>query len=161
MPKYCALCGAYVGHDRDDDDIVVPFIRHASTTANDKVYRDMESGSERRAAMAAELAGVPVSDMSALKITDLAPTRHAGDVAAIPVNNEVSRMVEASPQSPFGFKRDSGLGFSGPVASGFAPNAGARFQNTIRESHAERMGWDKVGDLPANEVLQPGYRRRV
>jgi hypothetical protein len=160
MPKNCALCGAYVGHDRDDEDIVVPFIRHASTTASDKVYRDMERGSDRRAEMAAETLGVPVSEMSGIRITDLNPTRHEGDVAAVPVNNEVSRAVEA-PQSPFGFQRDSGLGFSGPVASGPFPNSGARTQTMLRGAHAERMGWDKVGDRPANEVMQPGYRRRV
>lgn len=160
MPKHCALCGAYVGHDRDDDDIVVPFIRHASTSASDKVYRDMERGSERRAEMAAEAAGVPVSEMSGIKINDLRSTRHEGDVAAVPVNNEVSRAIEAG-QSSFGFQGNNGLGFSGPVASGPFPNAGARTQTMLRSAHAERMGWDKVGDRPANEINQPGYRRRV
>lgn len=163
MPKNCVLCGAYVGHDRDDDDIVVPFIRHASTTASDKVYRDMERGSERRAEMAAEMAGVPVSEMSGLKITDLAPTRHEGDVAAPVVHNVITKNMDAirarNPNAQVGYS--AGLEYSTDVSGGPFPNAGARTQTALRGAHAERMGWDKVGDLPANEVLQPGYRRRV
>ena len=52
-------------------------------------------------------------------------------------------------------------GYSGAVAAGPEPNRGARVQSMVRQLHAEGMGWDKVGDRPALETQQPGYRRRV
>src|ERR1700675_4882193 len=78
MPRFCALCGAEVGHDRADDDVVMPFIKSAKTKSVDSVYRDMEAGSENRARLAAEHAGVPVSEMSSLKITDMRDNMKAG-----------------------------------------------------------------------------------
>lgn len=43
-------CGTRIGGDRADDDIVLPFISTSGKTrATDKVYRDMERGSEIRA----------------------------------------------------------------------------------------------------------------
>ena len=159
-PRECPLCAADINNDREDSDVVMPFIRSAATKANDDLYRQMEAGSEKRAEIAAEQAGVPVSEMSGLKITDLNSTRHAGDVAAVPVNNPVSQFMQANPQAAIGFQGGQGAQYSGAVQTGPSPNAGARAQTMVRQMHAERMGWDKVGDAPALETQQPGYRRR-
>ena len=163
MPDLCPNedCNSRIGVE-DDTVICMPSIRTARTKATDKVQRDIVDASERRAEMAAEMAGVSVAEMSDLKITDLRSTRHEGDVAAVPVQNDVTRVME-NPigQQAFGFQGSNGVGFSGPVATGIVPNAGAHFQRALRQNHAERVGWDKVGDAPALEISNPLYRRRV
>lgn len=165
MPDLCPNedCNSRIGADIDDNVICMPAIRSsAKTKATDKVYRDIEAASIQRAEAAAEMAGVPVADMADLKITDLRPTRHEGDVAAVPVNNAVTQIMN-NPigQQAFGFQGANGVGFSGPVQTGVAPNSGAHFQKTLRHVHAERVGWDKVGDAPALEMSSPLYRPRV
>lgn len=178
FPDDCPLCDEHIGHDRADDDIVMPSIRAMTTAATDKVYRDIEKASEVRAEKAAEVAGVPVAEMSGLKITDLRPTTRPGDIAAPVVVNEVSRHMDAmnARGGQFGFG-GSGLGFSGSVPTGPHPNAGARAQAVLRQSHPEMIARHAVGksetgaavipttdvlsERPANEMNQPGYRPRV
>src|ERR1700731_795905 len=70
-PKACPLCGFDTSIDEDATAIVLPAFLSAGSKANDKLYRDMEKGSEFRAQAAADMAGVPVSEMSSLKITAL------------------------------------------------------------------------------------------
>lgn len=86
IPEQCRHCGTILnsrlGHDRSEDDIVMPFIRSANTDRNDKLYRDIEKGSERRAELAAQAVGAPVSEMSGLKITDMNDNQREGDIAA-------------------------------------------------------------------------------
>ncbi len=161
LPDLCPNedCNSRIGADVDDNVICMPSIRSTARTKSvDKVYRDIEAASEQRAEEAASMLGVSKADMADLKITDLRPTRHEGDVAAVPVNNQVSQLID---RGIGGFQGANGVGFSGPVQSGFAPNAGAHMQKTLRETHANRVGWDKVGDAPALELTNPGYRRRV
>lgn len=162
FPEYCPneACTTRIAHDRDDEDVVMPFFRSSATQANDRFYKNMEQASERRAEVAAEKAGVPVSEMSDLRITNLNETRHEGAVAAIPVNNPVSQFMQQNPQAS-GFQGNNGVGYSGDVMSGPSPNRGARMQSAVRQMHAEGMGWDKVGDRPALEIQNPAYRRRV
>ena len=76
-PRYCPLCQADINNDRDDDDVVMPNILSLKTKRTDGVYDGMVKGSEFSAQAAAELAGVPVSEMSSLKITDLNTRRDA------------------------------------------------------------------------------------
>jgi hypothetical protein len=142
-------------------DIPMPFLSSAKNRSVDKVYRDMEAGSEVRANAAAEMTGATAAEMSALKITNMNTGMRNGDIAAPSLaNNPVAQMVSA-PQSPFGFQGNNGLGFSGPVASGPFANSGAKFQSVLRSAHAERVGYDAVGDRPANEMFSPNYRRRA
>ena len=161
MPDFCPnpKCKTRLLSDRDDSDVVMPFFRSAATTANDSLYRRMEEASERRVERAAEKVGVPISEMSDLKITNLRDTRHEGDVAAVPVNNPVTQFMQQHPNA--GGFNNGGVGYSGAVTTGPEPNRGARVQSMVRQLHAEGMGWDKVGDRPALETQQPGYRRRI
>jgi hypothetical protein len=162
FPDHCPNpdCTTRIAHDRDDSDVVMPFVRSAATTANDSLYRRMEQASERRVGLAAAKAGVPMSDMADLKITNLRDTRSQGDVAAVPVSNPVTQFMQQNPNAG-GFRGDTGVGYSGAVMTGPEPNRGARVQSMVRQMHAEGMGWDKVGDRPALETQQPNYRRRV
>jgi hypothetical protein len=181
FPSYCQLCGEHIGHDRDDDDIVLPMfnLKGVSKSADD-MYRQMEAGSEFRAHAAAEKLGVPVSEMSDLKITDLKDARHPGEVAAPEVRNEVTAAMAAPSVVPAGWQMGAqASGFSGAVQQGPWPNTGARFlQNTIRQNHREQVAKHCVGvdattrrmvspstdvmsERPAVETTQPGYRRRT
>ncbi len=155
-PKSCPLCSFSIGHNRADDDIVLPFIRSSKMKATDDTYRQMEAASEQRAQQAAELAGVPVSEMSGLKITNLQDARHEGQVAAVPVSNPVTQFME---QTKVGGYQD-GSGFAATVGTGYAPNEGAKMRTLLHSQHGERAGHGTTSDRPANETLQPGYRRR-
>lgn len=185
-PRNCPLCGARQqsdeAQDRMDNDVVcMPALRSANTVSNDQVYRDIERGSEVRAQAAAELAGVPASEMASLKITDLKTCSREGDVAAPEVVNPVTQFMATNPNVS-GFKGAGdgrGVGYSQLAHTG-APdtrNMGARMRTAIQQAHSEqvahrmigpdavtkkmvRPSTDVVSERPGIETWQPGYRRR-
>lgn len=151
-------CQSHIGHDRADEDVVVPFIRtDTRTKATDQLYRQMEAGSEFRAQAAAEMLGVPTSEMSGLKITDLRDNQHEGDIAAPPVNNPVSQFMDQNPH--MASLATMGPEFARNVGVGFGANAGARTQNFIRQDFSGRGGVTNER-LPYEISNNPGYRRR-
>lgn len=160
-PNECPGCGKDTSLP-DTDEVCLPAFISPKKAAVDKVYRDIEAASERRAEAAAELAGVPVSEMSGLKITNLNDRRDA-EIAAMPVNNSVSQamQVPAGQPSPWGFQGGQGLGYSGAVATGPNPNAGARAMHSVRQHYTVQNNAAAASDRPALEMSQPGYRRRA
>jgi hypothetical protein len=173
-PSNCPQCDAYVGHDRSDDDVVCPNILAFSTRCQDGVYKAMEKASEQRVYEAAEMAGCDVSDMKDLKITNLRDNMKQGEIAAMPVVNDVTRQMdkikELNPNSQLGYGSSgggNGIEYSADVPTGPYPSAGARTQQAFRRAHAERMSGqlargDVTSDLPANEITRnPNYRSRV
>lgn len=152
FPDDCPECGAHVASDRPDDEIVMPSLRTAKMALTDQVYRQMESGSEVRAQAAAEQLGVPVSEMSDLKITDLRSTRNPGEIAAPP--------LPAHLQGIGSFGGANGSQYSAQVQSGPSPNAGAKARTAIQAYHGNLTKGYAVTDSPALETQQPGYRRR-
>jgi hypothetical protein len=177
LPEFCPnpQCASRAASDRDDADIVIPFIRSAATKANDDLYRSMEKASEYRAEQAAQMAGTPVSEMSGLKITNLNETRHEGAIAAVQEVTPVTQFMAANPKVS-GFQGNNGVEFSGAVQTGPHPNVGARMRTAVQANHRDmvsqhcvgkdetgrmvRPGLDVTSDRPANETMQPGYRRR-
>jgi hypothetical protein len=97
--------------------------------------------------------------VSDLKITNLHDDRNPDRAAHVPVVNEVTRLMDAAPDAT-GFQ-SMGAQYSAAVQSGDHANAGAKTQSMIRRMHAENFGHKLVGDNPANEVNNPGYRRRA
>lgn len=182
-PDECPLCHAFVGSGRADDDICMPSIRSLKTAATDKVYRDIEAASETRMHQAAEMAGVPASDMSDLKITDLRPTTRPGDVAApsltgsaAALEQHMQHMQQQGKVAGFGAGaagaelgggiQTGAVTINGQILSGIAPNAGAHARVNFRDIHQQRMsgaltGADVTSDRPALETMQPGYRVRA
>ena len=177
-PKFCPLCSADLGDDRADDDIVMPFIRSSSSklAAADRVYREMEESSSRRAQAAADMVGAPVSEMSGLKITDMRDNQRPGDLAVPLPSNPVSDFMQQNPQAS-GFGTGRGVEYSMAVQQGPLPNAGARTRTMVQSLHqdmvsqhcvgidadtrrAVRPSIDVVSERPGNETYQPGYRRR-
>lgn len=137
----------------------MPFIRSAATKAADGVYRQMETASQYRAERAAEMAGVPVSEMADLRITNLRDNLRQGDIAAMPVDNSVTQAMAAAPATT-GFQA-GGVEFSGAVGTGAFPNMGARTQHMVRSHFAATGQGHASSDRPAAETQMPGYRRRV
>ena len=154
-PRYCPLCNADMGQEPDDNVVSIPAFLSAKTRAADQVYRDHERASEVRAEKAAEAAGVPVSEMSALKITNMRDAKHQGDLAAIPVVNEVTKQMDAinARGGHFGWQ-GGGAEYSPAVQSGPFPNVGAKMRSAIQRANGN------VSDRPALETQQPGYRIR-
>jgi len=153
-PEECPCCNQSIGHDRADDDIVMPSIAAAreATRRVDSVYEDMSKGSEIRAQIAAEQAGVSASEMSDLKITNLRPTIHPGSIAAPPLPQHL--------QNVGGFRGADGSQYAGAVQSGPEPNAGARARTVLQNHHSALTRGFAVSDTPALETMNPGYRRR-
>ena len=100
----------------------------------DKVYRDMERASEGRAEQAAEMAGVPVSEMSHLKITNMRDNVQVGESAAMPVVNDVTRQMDAiaARGGQIGFA--NGADFAATTNSGPYPRAGAAALGAIQRT---------------------------
>lgn len=156
-PKACPLCGFDTSIDDDASAICLPAFLSKSSRANDKLYRDMEKGSEFRAHAAADMAGVPVFEMASLKITDLNDRRDTS-VAATEDRAALSRLGVKSSEQLF---QNNGASFSGAVQAGAFANAGAKFQTVLREQHGKATNYTAIGDAPALEVMNPGYRRRA
>jgi len=170
MPKCCPLCG-YDTSIPDTDEISMPAFLSPSTKANDKLYRDMERGSEVRAQAAADMLEVPVSEMSALKITDMNDRRDR-ETSAVQVVNPVTQQMDYLNKrgGNFGFGQNGaefssevqsgGVTVNGQTTQGIGASAGARMRATLQEVHGRTTG--KVStDYPALETLQPGYRKRA
>ena len=143
-PRYCPMCRADINNDRDDDDIVMPSIARAreATKRTDQVYRDMERGSEIRAQMAADQLGVPVSEMSHLKVTNIRDNTREGEIAAMPVVNEVTRQMDMlkARGMPVGFGGQAdttstatgAINVNGQIIQGIQPRAGIRAMEQIQ-----------------------------
>jgi len=157
MPDICPLCEGKVGHDRADDDIVLPFIRSSGRSKTiDNVYRDMERGSEVRAAAAAEMTGAPVSEMASLKITNMRDNQRAGDMAVQVPNNPVSQFMQANPGIS-GFQPAAALAYGGQISSGPHANAGARMRTVLQNMHS--ASGNATSEIPTVEThYNPNYR---
>ena len=159
FPRFCPLCKSDLGDDRADDDIPMPMILHSKSKTFDKVYRDMEKGSEFRAQAAAELAGCSASEMSNLKITNMKDNVREGESSDVAINNPVTQFMAANPNSA-GFRGADGLGYSTGTQAGPFPNAGAKMRTSLQQHHAALSHGSAVSDRPALETIQPGYRQR-
>ena len=135
-PNICPFpaCQAVMGNDRADDDVVMPFITSSQsserTRASDQVYRQMEQGSETRAQLAASHLGVSTSDMADIKITNLRDARKPGEIAAPPVINDVTKVMD---KGIGGFQGQNGAEFAAGVKTGYRPNEGARTMAGLKQ----------------------------
>ena len=132
FPECCPNCQYEYDPEPDDTVIPMPSLRSATTKATDKVYRDMETASIHRAEQAAAMAGVPVSEMSHLKITNLRDNVQNGETYAMPPPvNEVTKQMELMRARgfPVGFSGNPNIGNnSGPTD---ASRSGGRVLDTI------------------------------
>jgi hypothetical protein len=162
-PENCQVCHAYIGHDRDDDDIVMPSIKSARTRIADETYRQLERSSEHRAEEAARMAGCSVADMSSLKIADIRDNAREGEMSAVPVVNDVTRHMDAMQRAGLSVGYQRGIipptGAASPV-QGPGVNAGAEMRTRLNALHVGAGGTPSAMPLPKEITDNPGYRRR-
>lgn len=170
-PRFCPLCGFDSLLDKPHDqpngyttEVTAPHIQKSAIVKGaDYTYRAMEEASEANMHAAAEAAGVDVSEMRSLKITDMKDGLREGDVAAMPVNPS-SQAIEAAPGA-FGFQpAQQGAGFAASAHTGAHAYAGLGAATSLRAAHS-RLGGTVV-DMPALEVqarqaqrVNPALRR--
>lgn len=153
-PRFCPLCGFDTQADESSGlapAITAPALMSARTRSIDGHMTAMEESSYQHAAATGE---------PSLKMTDMRTNLREGDITAMPVNNDISRMIDANP-GRFGFQggQQQAVEYSQTAHTGYAPNAGVRALNALRSGHAASGG--VTTSLPALETQQPGYRSRV
>lgn len=137
FPQFCPLCRADIGIDTDDTVIHMPSLRSAASKSVDKVYADMEKGSELRMQKGAEMAGCSPEEMSSLKITDIRTGLKEGEIAAVPVNNAVTQAMSQTPGLT-GFQAN-GAEFAAGTRVGPYARAGAKTAMTMTSLHQQNM----------------------
>jgi hypothetical protein len=168
LPRYCGVCG-YDSHEEDgyDEALTSPHIGKSIKMTVDQMHRQMEDGAQFRADIAQEKFGLDSQDASIMKMTDMRDGLRMGDTSdAKLAPSPVTQVMDAAPVGMFGFQGSAGLGYSGAVAEGPFPNAGARTQAMVRQHHANFTATSgQVGattsSMPALETTSPNYRRRV
>ena len=158
LPERCPLKGCgYVAQKRDPEvdengEIVIaaPFLRSQKTSRTDASYRELETSSEARAQLAAEAAGVPVSEMSHLKVTNIRDNLKPGEIAAMPVVNDVTRHMDRmramGNSVGFGGPADTtstatgAITVNGQVIQGIQPRAGMRAMDSSQDLIARTLG---------------------
>jgi hypothetical protein len=157
-PDFCPKCAHKMGNDRADDDIVMPAFLSQKSKNNDKVARDIMDGSEKRAELAAEMAGVPVSEMSSLKVTDL-NDRNDAQFSAKEVVNPVTQQMDKikAMGGQVGFGATQASEFAASAHTGAEPNAGLRARNRI-QNILQPIG---QAPLPLEISNNPNYRQRA
>ena len=128
-PYFCPLCGT---SKRDvHPDLSAPHIRQTIGVVADNVYRQMETASQARAEMAAEMLGESVSEMSAMKMTDMKDSLREGDLSAPRVAANVA-----------GSGIQSAAAVQGHIAAAkAAPDRGGalRMADVVKASHPSRV----------------------
>lgn len=154
LPSRCPLPGCdYVAKPKGEViEIAAPFIRSQKTTRTDASYRELETSSAIRAELAAQMAGVPVSEMSHLKVTNIRDTKE-GEIAAMPVVNDVTRQMDRMKAMgrPTGFGVADGqpvdtgtatgaITVNGQIIQGIQPRAGKRAMDTTYQTITQVLG---------------------
>jgi hypothetical protein len=160
-PDDCLICKQRIAHDRADDDVVIPNFLSEKTKKTDGVARQIMDGSEHRAEMAASMAGVPVSEMSGLKVTDLNDRRDS-EVAVKPVVNDVTRTMDSMKARglPVGFQRTQAMEQAAAAHTGAEPYAGARMRSKPWNVHHAGSMIAAPEMVPAEIRNNPNYVRR-
>jgi hypothetical protein len=159
-PDNCQICGEDINNRVPDNVVMVPAFLSQKSKNNDKVARDIMDGSETRAELAASMAGVPVSEMSSLKVTNL-NDRNDTLHSAVEVRNEVTQRMDAMQQAglPTGFGTNAAdaMGRAAQAHTGDAPYAGLRAMKNLQSKLAP------VGQapLPLQITHNPNYRSPV
>lgn len=159
-PDFCPLCNTDINNYRADDEIVMPAFLSPKSKANDAVARQIMDGSETRAQLAAGMAGVPVSEMDNLKITNLSDRRDS-EISAMPVNNVVTQHMDNMQRQgmPVGFGTNAAdaMGRAATAHTGADAYVGLRTRNMLQHKLTP------VGQAPLpNEITKNlNYRSPV
>ena len=166
-PDACPICKVDINNRVPDNVVVMPAFLRQKSKNNDAVARGIMDGSEKRAELAAATAGVPVSEMAGLKITDL-NDRNDAEYSAKDEVNDVTRHMDfiKSRGGQVGFGSTQGAEFAAqahaPVMidgqlKTIEPYAGARARNRVQAA------MPPIGQAPLPKEISdnPNYRSRV
>lgn len=132
-PENCPICGVDF-EDQPGDVVSMPALRSATANTPDKVFREMEASSIVRAEQAASMAGVPVAEMSHLKITDLRDNVQIGETYAKPVHTNLKGSFVGG-GAEYGPTIASGaVTVNGKTTQGVYPHAGANALAAIQKA---------------------------
>ena len=133
-PRFCPLCGYDTAEDEERKDerllhmLAVqqpPSVRTYKGTVPDQVYRDMENASIHRMEKAAEAADCDVSDLSAMKITNMSDTAKEGEASHMMVPPSMPSIQAAPvPNQQLGFNSGAAMAAEA-TKTRHGPNAGA------------------------------------
>lgn len=159
-PDFCVLCKSDINNRVPDNVVTVPAFLSQKSKNNDKVARDIMDGSETRAGLAAAMAGVPVSEMSSLKITDLNDrndTQFSAPEVRNPVTERMDAMSRAGLPTGFGTNAADAMARAAAAHTGDAPYAGLRERNRM-----QRL-LPPIGQAPLPKQISdnPNYRSPV
>jgi hypothetical protein len=158
-PDSCPICETDINNRVPDNVVVVPAFLSQKSKNIDGVARQVMDGSETRAGLAAAMAGVPVEEMSALKITDL-NDRNDTEYAAKEIVNPVTQQMDMIRQrgGAIGFGNAEAQNFAAAAhADSFAPHAGAREMRRLQKI----MSPIGQAPLPLEISNNPNYRSPV
>lgn len=158
-PRFCPLCA----YDSHSEDLPLPFIagivaphvkNRVIVQAVDQTYRQMEAGADHQIQEAARMTGLDASEFANMKITDMKDNLREGDIAAVPVDNTVSRAMAAAPGIT-GFQGANAMGFAASAHTGSDAHAGAKTAGMLRQAHAQKHG-NAVFEVPTAETIKRG-----
>lgn len=138
-PRFCPLCSYDTSMD-DNPEVAMPHVSDGRAKnmlkSAEQTYRGYETATANNAKTAAELAGVPESDMADLKITNMNTQLRPGDLAVTPPSNDVTRFMEQNRQVVEGLNANA-QGYAAMAHQGGSDAfAGARALGNLREIHA-------------------------
>ena len=81
FPDECPVCGKYIGNDGKPE-VAAPFIGLKAAKNGDGIYRAMQRGAEHRIDVASNMLGVPRSELSDMKITNMGDNARPGEDSA-------------------------------------------------------------------------------
>lgn len=99
-PERCELCGSYMGDEPQSAPVLHLNFGKPKNAVPDQLYRRMEDSSKARAEEAAEMTGASVSEMSAVKITDMKDNTRAGDTFNIDNASAAARRLSTAAAKP-------------------------------------------------------------
>lgn len=150
-PDRCELCDSWMREDIEPTFVPqAPGIRKSAIVRSmDQTYRAMESASIERAKEAADMAGVPIAEMSHLKITNMKDPSSVreGETSVIPQpTNTVGQLMKQHPNLGGGFNplTIGGAAVPGQMlaaaahSDGIAPHAGNSVRHVVHTSHRDR-----------------------
>ena len=158
-PRNCQVCKTDISQVGQDDNnvIAMPAFLTNNSKVPDRVAREVMDGGDKRAELAAGMAGGTAADYPDLKITNLTDKPHEMLSPMVPVSNPVTQFIQQNPQA-MATAQANGQQYSAQVQVGPHANAGAKTMTSFENV------WNKTGsravERPALETQNPMYRRR-
>ena len=159
MPKFCPHCGFAPESETLPNAITAPHVQNvAKAKAADYTYRAMEEHSKHNAEVVAAEFGLDAEDVKSMQITDFATNMQEGEIAAVPVKNEVTQAMDRMPMTGFQPSSADIATFAQSAHTGYGAYAGLQSQAMLRSAHSKLGG--TVTDTPAKEIVDRQAARR-